>query len=237
MFLIRGGLHAVGVLLWFFAMAHITVAEVTAIGFLNPVVVTAGAALFLGERLGWRRVLAIGVALCGALLVLRPGFRALEPGHLAQLGAACVFGGSYLIAKRLSALAPATAVVAMLSLVVTVLLAPLAVVAWITPTGAQVAALAATAACATAGHYAMTRAFAAAPLTVTQPVTFLQLIWAALLGVAVFNEPLDHWVLIGGAIMIAAITWITWRESNLRGRARAPVTPGGSPAAPAPPPG
>ncbi|WP_299360900.1 DMT family transporter [uncultured Paracoccus sp.] len=216
MFLLRGALHVCAVLLWFFAMARITVAEVTAIGFLNPVIVTAGAALFLGERLGWRRMVAIGMALVGAVVVLRPGLRELQAGHLAQLSAACFFGVSYLIAKRLSAVAPASAVVAMMSMTVAIGLAPLAAAVWVPPSAAQVVALAATAMFATLGHYAMTRAFAAAPLTVTQPFVFVQLVWASLLGIAVFHEPLDPWVLVGGGVMIAAVTWITWRESQLR---------------------
>ncbi len=100
--ILRGALHVLAVVLWFFAMARITVAEATAIGFLNPVVVTLGAALLMGERISWRRMLAIAVALLGAMIVLRPGLRELQQGHGAQLGAALAFGSSYLVAKRLS---------------------------------------------------------------------------------------------------------------------------------------
>src|SRR5690606_11230609 len=74
LFTLRGALHVVAVILWFYAMARIPVAEVTAIGFLNPIMVTLGAALLMGERISWRRGLAIGVALAGAMIVLRPGF-------------------------------------------------------------------------------------------------------------------------------------------------------------------
>jgi uncharacterized membrane protein len=77
--ILRGALHVLAVVLWFFAMARITVAEATAIGFLNPVVVTLGAALLMGERISWRRMLAIAVALLGAMIVLRPGLRELQP--------------------------------------------------------------------------------------------------------------------------------------------------------------
>lgn len=215
-FLLRGGLHTLAVILWFYAMARITVAEVTAIGYLNPIIVTIGAALFLGERLAARRIAAIAVALVGALIVLRPGMRELAPGHFAQLGAAVCFGLSYLVAKRLSETVPASVVVGMMSLTVTVGLFPLAFAVWVPPTLAQVLWLGLVAVFATAGHYAMTRAFAAAPLTVTQPVTFLQLIWATLLGVLVFHEPADVWVLVGGAVMIGAISYITLRESRRR---------------------
>ncbi|WP_245155606.1 DMT family transporter [Paracoccus ravus] len=222
MFALRGALHSLAVILWFFAMARITVAEVTAIGFLNPIVVTIGAALLMGERISWRRALAIAVALCGAMIVLRPGLRALEPGHVAQLGASVTFGASYLVAKRLSERVPASVVVAMMSLTVCIGLAPFAAMTWVTPSLTQCLVLGCTAFFATLGHYCMTRAFAEAPLTVTQPVVFLQLIWASLLGALVFAEPIDLWVLVGGAVMIGAICYITWREARLR---RGTVTP------------
>ncbi|WP_265500353.1 DMT family transporter [Paracoccus beibuensis] len=222
LFALRGALHVVAVVAWFYAMSRITIAEVTAIGFLNPIIVTIGAALFMGERLAARRIAAVCVALVGAFIVLRPGLRPLDPGHLSQVLAAVAFGASYLVAKRLSGQAPATVVVAMMSLMVSVGLAPLAWAQWVTPTTGQVAALALVAVFATAGHYTMTRAFAAAPLTVTQPVTFLQLVWASLVGVLVFHEPLDGWVMTGGALMIGAISYITWREARLRARTQTP---------------
>ncbi|WP_343081185.1 DMT family transporter [Ostreiculturibacter nitratireducens] len=222
LFAARGALHTLAVTLWFFAMARIPVAEVTAIGYLNPIVVTIGAALVFGERLAVRRILAIVVAFAGAVVILRPGLREVLPGHFAQLGAATSFGLSYLIAKRLSAIAPASVVVAMMSLVVTVGLLPFALLVWVPPEPAQVGWLALVAVFATTGHYAMTRAFALAPLTVTQPVTFLQLVWATLLGALAFGEIVDPFVLLGGGMIIAAITYITWREARLR---RLGVTP------------
>lgn len=220
-FALRGALHSVGVILWFFAMARITVAEVTAIGFLNPIVVTVGAALLMGERLSWRRTLAIIVALIGAMIVLRPGLRVIEPGHLAQLGASVTFGLSYLLAKRLSERVPAGVVVAMMSLTVCIGIAPFALWNWVPPTLLQCTTLACSALFGTAGHYAMIRAFDVAPMTVTQPVVFLQLIWASLLGALVFAEPVDIWVLVGGAVVIGAICYITLREA----RSRRVVTP------------
>lgn len=218
----RGVLHVMAVILWFFAMARIPVAEVTAIGYLNPIVVTVGAALFLGERLAFRRLAAIAIALVGAIIILRPGFREVMPGHLGQLGAAICFGLSYLIAKRMSVLVAPGAIIALLSLMVTIGLAPLAWAVWVPPTLEQVGWLGVVAAFATIGHYTMARAFVAAPLTVTQPVTFLQLVWATLLGWLVFDEAVDPLVLVGGGIIIAAISYMTWREAQLKRRV---VTP------------
>jgi drug/metabolite transporter (DMT)-like permease len=68
----------------------------------------------------------------------------------------------------------------------------------------------------------MTRAFRLAPMAVTQPVTFLQLVWATLLGVLVFGEAVDPFVLAGGAMIIAAISYITWRETMMQ---RSRITP------------
>lgn len=223
LFALRGLLHTAAVIAWFYAMSRITVAEATAIGFLNPIIVTVGAALFLGERLAGRRIAAIGVALLGALIVLRPGLRPLDPGHLSQVLAAICFGTSYIVAKTLAERVPAASVVAILSLTVAIGLAPLAIAVWVPPTLAQVGWLALVAFFATAGHYTMTRAFAAAPMTVTQPVTFLQLVWASMVGALIFAEPIDGWVLLGGAMMIGAISYITWREARLRIRTATPL--------------
>lgn len=216
LFGLRGALHTVASLLWFYAMARIPLAEVTAIGYLNPVVVMVGAALLLGERLSRARILAILVALAGAMILLRPGLRELQAGHAAQLTASTLFGLSYLVAKRLSGLVAPGAIVAMMTLAVTLGLAPLALWHWVAPTPAQVGLLALAAGLGSLGHYCMTRAFAAAPLAVTQPVTFLQLVWASLLGLLAFGDPWDIWVLLGGAVMIAAISAVTWAESRPR---------------------
>ena len=220
---LRGAAHVVAVILWFYAMARLPLAEVTAIGYLNPVMVTVGAALFFGERLAFRRIGAVIVALCGAVIVLRPGLREVTPAHLAQIGAALSFAASYLCAKRLGQVASPQAVVAMMSLTVTLGLAPLAWAVWVPVSMVQTGWLALVAAFATAAHYAMMRAFAAAPLTVTQPVTFLQLVWATLLGVFLFNEAVDPFVLAGGAVIIGAVSFITWREARVSARLRAPA--------------
>ena len=203
LFALRGLAHAVGVALWFFAMARIPIADVTAMNYMSPIYVTLGAALFLGERLALRRIVAVIVALIGALIILRPGFREIGPGHLAMLGTALVFGASYLLTKHLSEEFSAGIVVGMLSLWVTLGLAPMAAVVWVTPGWHAIVVLTGVAVLATAGHYTMTLAFSVAPVTVTQPVTFLQLVWAVALGALVFDEGVDPWVVAGGLVIWA----------------------------------
>jgi len=219
----RGAVHSIGVILWFFAMTKIPIADVTAMNYLSPVYVTIGAALFYGEKLAFRRILAIVAALIGALIILRPGFREVSIGHIAMLFTAVLFAASYLIAKRMADEVSPVVVVAMLSLTVTIGLAPFAYAQWVTPTLAQVGWLFLVAVFATIGHLTMTLAFRAAPITATQPVTFLQLVWAATLGAVVFGEPVDGWVVLGGLVVLTSVSFITWREAVLKRREMTPL--------------
>lgn len=212
LFGLRGIVHAVAVMLWFFAMTQIPLAEVTAMNYMTPVYVTLGAALFLGEKLAFRRIAAILVALIGVLIILRPGFREVSSGHLAMLGTALTLGGSYLLAKILVRDVPPAVVVAHLSIWVTIALIPFAIAVWTQPSLRDIGVLFLVASFATAGHYFMTLALQAAPVAVTQPVTFLQLIWATILGAAVFHESVDVWVVAGGTLILAAVSFISWRE-------------------------
>ena len=211
---LRAAIHAAAISAWYLAMTRIPIAEVTAINYLAPVCVTLGAALFLGERLALRRLAAIGIAFLGALVLLRPGFRDLGAGQIAMVAAAICLGGSYLIAKSLSARLPAVVIVAWLSLSVTPILLPFALWHWVTPGPRALLLLILAAGFSTLGHYLMTLAFRAAPVAVTQPVTFLQLVWSVLLGVFVFGEPVDPFVILGGGIIVAAVSFIAWRESR-----------------------
>lgn len=221
----RGAFHSIGVALWFFAMARIPIADVTAMNYLAPVYVTLGAALFLGEALAFRRIFAVLIALLGAFIILRPGFREIGPGHLAMLIAAVVFAGSYILAKRLSDFLAPAVIVVMLSIFVPIGLAPLAFSVWVSPSANDIALLSIVAVLATLGHYTMSLAFEAAPIAVTQPVTFLQLVWAVVLGAFVFNEPFDFWVIFGGLIIILAISFISWRELHLSRQLLTPPFP------------
>lgn len=223
LFGLRGVAHTIGVIMWFFAMTQIPIAEVTAMNYLSPIYVTIGAALILGETLALRRILAIAAALLGAIIILRPGFREVNAGHLSMLATAVVFAVGYLTAKILSEEVSPAVVVGMLSVTVTIGLAPVAASVWVAPTLTELLILMGVATFATAGHYTMTLAFAAAPVTVTQPVTFLQLVWAVLVGWLVFDEGVDIWVLMGGGLIIAAISFITWREAVLKRRAVTPT--------------
>lgn len=210
---VRGLVHGGGVMLWFFAMARIPIAEVTAIGYTAPIFTTLGAAFFLGERLRARRVAAMIAGFIGVFVILRPGFQTIQLGSLAQLSAAPLFAVSFLLAKKLTETESPAIIVAMLSIFCTITLLPGALLQWRTPTGVELSWLFLTAIFATVGHYTLTRAFEAAPITVTQPISFLQLVWAILLGTLLFDEHVDAWIFLGGAIIVGAATYISHREA------------------------
>jgi drug/metabolite transporter (DMT)-like permease len=215
---IRGVIHGTGVMLWFYAMARIPIAEVTALGFTAPIFTTVGAALFLGERLYARRIGAVLFGFGGTLVILRPGIEVIDLGAIAMLIAAPLLAGSFLIAKRLTATESSASIVAIMSVFVTLTLAPLAIAVWRPPTWEELGLLLATAIFATSGHYTLIQAIRAADLSVTQPISFLQLVWATLLGLYAFGEVPDAWTWVGAAIIVGSATYIAHREATRRRR-------------------
>ena len=129
-------------MLWFYAMARIPLAEVTAIGFSTPVFTALGAVFLLGEQVRLRRALAIVAGFVGMLVILRPGFNETSIGSLAQLCATLFFAGSYLLAKRLTREESALDIIIMLTLCSTLALLPAALYDWRAPTPGELGGLA-----------------------------------------------------------------------------------------------
>ncbi len=213
---LRGLAHGVAVMLWFYAMARIPIAEITAVGYTTPIFTAVGAVLIFRERIHARRFGAILVGFIGMLVILRPGLEVVQAGSLAQVVSALCFAVSYLFTKKLTYSESPTNILVMLSIVCTLVLLPGGIMQWRDPTATELFWLALTALFATCGQYAMTRSFAAAPLTVTQPFSFLQLVWAVAFGFLLFGEIPDIWVITGGLIILCAVTYLTYRESVAR---------------------
>ena len=204
-FILRGLVHSIGVTLWFYAMSVMPVAEVTAIGFLTYIFVSIGASIFLKEKLHKHRLAAILISFIGALIVLRPGFKLIESGQLGMLMATVVFTASYLIAKIVSKERSSSEIVAMLSIFTTIFLIPSAIYSWEPLSIKAFLILSFTALIATVGHITMTKAIKAAPMVVTQPILFLQLVWASMVGLFIFNEKFDPFVILGGTIIMLCV--------------------------------
>ena len=214
-FLLRGLVHSFGVTLWFYAMSVMPVAEVTAIGFLTYIFVSIGACIFLKEKLHKHRITAVIISFVGALIILRPGFKVIESGQFGMLMATVVFTASYLIAKIVSKERSSSEIVAMLSVFTTIFLIPSAIYSWEPISLEALLILAFTALIATIGHITMTQAIKAAPMVVTQPILFLQLVWASMVGLFLFDEQFDLYVIIGGTVIMICVCYVSYREHVL----------------------
>ena len=214
-FLLRGLVHSFGVTLWFYAMSVMPVAEVTAIGFLTYIFVSIGACIFLKEKLHKHRITAVIISFVGALIILRPGFKVIESGQLGMLMATVVFTASYLIAKIVSKERSSSEIVAMLSVFTTIFLIPSAIYSWEPISLEALLILTFTALIATIGHITMTQAIKAAPMVVTQPILFLQLVWASMVGLFLFDEQFDLYVIIGGTVIMICVCYVSYREHVL----------------------
>ena len=214
-FLLRGVVHSIGVTLWFYAMSVMPVAEVTAIGFLTYIFVSIGACLFLNEKLHKHRLTAIVISFLGALIILRPGFKEIGNGQIGMLIATIVFTLSYLIAKIVSKERSSAEIVAMLSLFTTIFLIPTAIYSWEPLSIKALIVLTFTAVIATLGHITMTKAIKSAPMVVTQPILFLQLVWASMVGLFIFDENFDPFVILGGTVIMICVCYVSYREHKL----------------------
>jgi len=214
-FILRGFVHSFGVTMWFYAMSVMPVAEVTAIGFLTYIFVSIGACLFLNEKLHKHRLTAIIISFIGALIILRPGFKEIGNGQIGMLIATIVFTLSYLIAKIVSKERSSSEIVAMLSIFTTIFLIPTAIHSWEPLSINSLVILTFTAVIATLGHITMTKAIKSAPMVVTQPILFLQLVWASMVGLFIFDENFDPFVILGGTIIMICVCYVSYREHKL----------------------
>jgi drug/metabolite transporter (DMT)-like permease len=203
-------------MLWFFAMMRLPIAEVTALSFMTPVFIIIGASVFLKEHFYRHRAIAVALGIAGGLIILQPGFRVIDLGAIAQLVAAPLFAVSMLIAKNLTRSESNGHILLMLSVFCTLTLTLPAIAIWRQPTLEELSWLLLCAVFATAGHYCMTRAFRSAEIAALQPITFLQLVWATLMGSFLFGEQPNFWVWLGGGIIVISATYNARKEQTVR---------------------
>ena len=206
---LRGALSSLNGTLLIAAVSLVPLAEMSAITFLQPVIGAVIGVLFFGEMAGGRRWMAIGIGFAGALIVIRPGFVALDWGIALALASA--FTGvvvSALIKTLVRTDSPDT-IAAWLFITQTLfLLAPAALV-WTTPRPELWALLAAMGLAGAFLQRAYNRGMEAADISIAMPFNFTRLIWAALLGWAVFGDFPDASTWAGGAVIFGASIWLT----------------------------
>ena len=203
--LIRNIAHYVGQYGWFFAISLIPLAQVFALEFTVPIWMALFAPLLLGERVTLLRALVIAIGFSGILIILRPGMVPLDIGTLSALIGALGYALAHTLTKKITRTDSPLAVIFFM----TVLQLPMGAVPsafeWITPTTAMYPWLLVVGVTALSAHYCLARAFAHADAVVVIPMDFLRLPLIAVVGLVVYHEPLDPWVLAGAAVICGGI--------------------------------
>lgn len=214
---LRGLVHTVALGLWFVALPHISLADMTALGFTTPIFIMLGAWLFLREPMRWERWLAALVGFGGVMIVVGPQLSGSGGYYsLVMLASSPVFAASFLITKALTRYEKAGVIVLWQSITVTLLSLPLAMLHWQAPTLVQWIGYLACGLLGSSAHYCLTRSYGVADISATQSLKFLDLVWAAFMGWLVFSDRPSQYTLIGGLIISASTLWIARRESRRR---------------------
>ena len=216
--LIRSVVISVSMLLWFYGLATIPLVEVIALSFSTAIFVTIGAALFLGERVGPQRWSAVVVGLAGALVILRPGFVEVSLGSLAALLGSAGWAAGILMTKRLAREDGNVNFVFFTSICAVILFAPPTLITWETPSWRLLGVMAGMGIASAAGQVLISNALRLADATVTMPIDYTRLVWAALIGHFFFDEQPKIYTWIGAAMITAACLFIAYRESRVSPR-------------------
>ena len=216
--LLRNVIHFTGQNLWFWALTAIPLAQVFALEFTSPLWVILLSPLFLGERLTRLKLLAAGLGFAGAMIVARPDITRIEPGVLAAAGSALCFAGSMILTKRLTRAESIVSILFWLAVIQGILgLIASGLDGQITlPTAATLPWLGLIGAAGIIAHLCLTQALSLASASIVAPIDFIRLPLIAVVGMALYAEPLEWAVLLGGAIIFLA-NWI-----NIRGQATQP---------------
>ena len=186
------------------AFRYLPLADTHAVAAISPLIVIALGVLFLGEKAGPARWLAVAAGFVGVLLIVRPGFRTLDWPLLLPLAGALLWAG-YQLLTRLNARwdAPNTSLLwsAIIALIATSFVGPFD---WTWPTPLAWAMMIAVAFIGAIAHYALIKALDYAEAGAVQPYSYTLLVWAAVMGWWAFGDVPDGWTILGAAIVVAS---------------------------------
>ncbi|KRB01336.1 hypothetical protein ASD83_07465 [Devosia sp. Root685] len=200
----------------FLAMRYLPLTVTSAIQFTSPLIICAMSGPLLGDKVGWRRWLAIGVGFIGILVIVRPGSEAFQPAAFLSLGCAFFLALFSILTRKLAGVDAASTQQFFAGATPVILLMPVAFTDWAWPTQpiSWVAFLIMGAA-GLGGHYLNSVAHRfAAPATLA-PFSYLSLIYLSVASWLIFNQPPDRWFILGVAIIVASGLYIWLRERQL----------------------
>jgi drug/metabolite transporter (DMT)-like permease len=200
-----------------FALSYLPFATAKVLSFTSPLLVTLLSLPLLGERVGWRRAIAVGVGFLGVVAVIRPGFAAteLEWAMMLPLLSAAAYACYQLLTRRIAQHdAPVASLfhVSAVGLVAASLLVPFY---WVPVPPWLVALLLVHGALVGAGHFLQIRALALAPASLLAPFGYASLLWAVLIGAVVFGETIGAFTVLG-ALVIAGSGLYLFRAAAAR---------------------
>lgn len=219
--IIRSILMAMTTVFNFLALEHLRLDQTVTVVFLAPLVVALLAGPFLGEWVGWRRLVAILVGFLGILIVVRPGIAGLHPAFAYAFGAMFAYSLFMLMTRYLAAYDAPLAMLFYSIVIGTIVLAPFAVWEWVWPaTIMEWLLLLALGLLGGIGHYLFIHANRLAPASIVAPFLYLQLISMVAFGFLVFNQLPDVWTLVGSTVIIGSGIYLVQRERAIRAKAR-----------------
>lgn len=200
-------------------------ADVYAIAFCTPLLVTLLSIPILGESVGLRRWSAVVAGFIGVLVMVRPGFTTLAMGHLAALATAFTGAGTVLIMRRLRGAESPSVMVA--SVMVGLLAVSLPVLPFVfrMPTASDLALCAASGLMMGCAQFCILRALSLASAATVAPMQYSMMLWAVVYGLVVFGQPVSPYVLAGAAIVVMSSLYTMNRERTLARMARACAQP------------
>ena len=211
--LLRGVLSVIMLVAFVYGLQTLPLAETYSLFFVAPLLITALAVPILGERVGWRRWLAILIGLCGTLIVLRPsGQGMLSLGGLAVVVYAMGYGLSAITISMLGRTDSTQSMVVWMLAMLSVFSLALAWRGWIPVDAADWKPIATLAISGAIGQYGITEAFRRAPASVIAPLEYTALIWGLGLDWSLWGTLPDRWMLAGAAVIVVCGLYLVRRE-------------------------
>ena len=209
----RGLLLAGATLFYFTSLSVLPLADAAAIAFVLPLFIAALAAPMLKERLDAPRLLAIVAGFAGALIIVRPGSATFTLYALLPMAMALCNALYQILTRKVAGVEHPFTSLIWGAIVGAVLMSAVVPFAWKTPDQAlHWALLGVLGVLASIGHYLLIRAYDYAPATLLAPYTYSGLVWAMLLGLAVFGNFPDGWSLAGMAVIVASGLFLAGRQ-------------------------
>ncbi|MDX2257465.1 MAG: DMT family transporter [Hyphomicrobiaceae bacterium] len=214
---IRSVMMALTTAMNFLALKWLRLDQTIAITFLSPLIVALLAGPFLGEWVGWRRLVAILVGFIGILVVVRPGFGDIHPAVAFSFAGVLAYAAFTLITRHIASADPPLVTLFYSMFAGVVIGAPVALIDWAWPTSAlDWGLLLSLGILGGAGHYLFILAYRLAPAGIITPYIYFQIVTMVGLGYLVFGDVPDAFTLIGAGIVIASGIYLWHRERLLK---------------------